>query len=509
MKKMFGLFLMGTLGCAVFAAGQMQRQPAQTAASAVLKFGTDAEPIGFDPHTISAVASMRIISQLYNTLINVDANLNVVPELALSWEQPDDVTYIFHLRQDVKFHNGRPMTAADVKYSFERILDPAVGALGNSASYAGGIESITVIDDYTVQIKQKSINAPFLASLSSSYCSIVAKEVVEANNGSLLRADGGTGPFTLGQWVPDNIVSVHKFPSYFIADEPKLETIEFYVMTDSSARLAALRTGSVDVINADTSMLPLVARDANINTVSYQSRNYSALFINTKKPQFADVRVRQAISLALNRQELIDIAYNGEATISGFVPQSMGHWAVDVTQNAMYQQNLTRAKQLLTEAGYPNGFEVTIIVGLLDSLRDIGTVVQQQLAAIGIRANVVNKENAEYVALWSAHDFELMVCQNGGGNDPSRAVAFFFGTGAGANISEYSNTRVDELCNLAAATTDTAKREAYYKEAINIIIEEAPAVGVASPREYFLATQKVKGFKPSASIPYNMAGVYF
>lgn len=221
------------------------------------------------------------------------------------------------------------------------------------------------------------------------------------------------------------------------------------------------------------------------------------------------MRVRQAISLALNRQELIDIAYNGEATISGFVPQSMGHWAVDVTQNAMYQQNLTRAKQLLTEAGYPNGFEVTIIVGLLDSLRDIGTVVQQQLAAIGIRANVVNKENAEYVALWSAHDFELMVCQNGGGNDPSRAVAFFFGTGAGANISEYSNTRVDELCNLAAATTDTAKREAYYKEAINIIIEEAPAVGVASPREYFLATQKVKGFKPSASIPYNMAGVYF
>jgi peptide/nickel transport system substrate-binding protein len=337
----------------------------------------------------------------------------------------------------------------------------------------------------------------------------VAREVVEANGGSLLRADGGTGPFTLGEWIPDNRVSVHKFPGYFVRGEPKFDTIEFYIMTDSSARLAALRTGSVDVIAVDTAMIPLVARDTGINTISYQSRNYSALFINTKLPQFQDVRVRQAISLALNRKEIIDMAYNGEAEISGFVPASMGHWAVDVKTHPLYQQDVTRAKQLLAQAGYPNGFEVTITVGLLDSLRDIGAVAQQELAAIGIKATVVNKENAEYVALWSAHDFEIMVCQNGGGSDPSRAVAFFFTTGAGANISEYSNARVDALCAQGAAVTDDAKREASYKEAINIILDECPAIGIGSPREYFMANSKLKGFAPSAAAPYDLAGAYF
>jgi peptide/nickel transport system substrate-binding protein len=490
-----------------FATGRQAAAPA--GGPVTLKFGADAEPIGFDPHTISAVASRWVIDQLYNTLIDVDDALNVVPELAESWEQPDNVTYVFHLRRNVKFHNGRQMTAADVKYSFERILDPGLGALGNSASYAGNIESVEVVDDYTVRIKQKSINAPFLASLSSSYCSIVAKEVVEANGGSLLRADGGTGPFTLGAWIPDNMVSVHKFPGYFVPGEPQVDVIEFYIMTDSSARLAALRTGSVDVISADTSMIPLAARDPNINTISYQSRNYSALFLNVKLPQFQDPRVRQAISLALNRQEIIDMAYNGEAAVSGFVPASMGHWAVDVNTHPMYQQNVARARQLLAEAGYPNGFEVTIIVGLLDSLRDIGAVVQQQLAAIGIRANVVNKENAEYVALWSAHDFEIMVCQNGGGSDPSRAVAFFFKTGAGANISEYSNARVDALCDQGAAITDDAQREVFYKEAINIILNECPAIGIGSPKEYFMASPRVKGFAPSAAVPYLLSKAYF
>ncbi|MDR2094168.1 MAG: ABC transporter substrate-binding protein [Treponema sp.] len=511
MKRIFMLSLVAltALGM-IFASGQKGTGTSAPAQGPVtLKFGADAEPVGFDPHTISAVASMRVIDQLYNTLVDVDDNLNVVPELAQSWEQPDDLTYIFHLRNNVKFHNGRQMTAADVKYSFERILDKNLGALGNSASYAGNIESVEVLDDYTVKIKQKSINAPFLASLSSSYCSIVAREVVEANGGSLLRADGGTGPFTLGAWVPDNMVSVHKFPAYFNPGEPKVDTIEFYIMTDSSARLAALRTGAVDIIAADTSMIPLVARDANINTISYQSRNYSALFLNIKLPQFRDVRVRQAISLALNRKEIIDMAYNGEAEISGFVPASMGHWAVDVKNHPLYQQNITRAKQLLSEAGYPNGFEVTIIVGLLDSLRDIGAVVQQELAAIGIKANVVNKENAEYVALWSAHDFEIMVCQNGGGSDPSRAVAFFFKTGAGANISEYSNARVDALCDQGAAVTDDAKREGYYKEAINIILNECPAIGIGSPKEYLMAASKLRGFAPSAAAPYALGKAYF
>ncbi len=482
---------------------------AASAEGTTLRFGTDAEPAGFDPHTISAVASLRVISQLYNTLVDVDNDLNVIPELATSWEQPDDQTYIFHLRDDVTFHNGRKMTAEDVKYSFERILTPDAGMLGNNSSYAGNIDTIEVVDEYTIKFTLKSITAQFLASLSSNYCAIVCKEVVE-ENGDLLRADGGTGPYTLGEWIPDNMVSVQKFDGYFLEDKPVIDTIEFFVMTDSSARLAALRTGSVDVINADTAMLALVKNDAAIQTLAYQSRNYAGLCLNVAKFEpFGDVRVRQAVSLAINREEVIDMAYNGEAEVSGFVPASLGHWAVDVTEHPMYQQNIEKAKALMAEAGYADGFEVTLTVGLLDSLRDMGAVVQQQLAEIGITVNVVNKENAEYIALWSAHDFEMMMCQNGAGSDPSRGVAFFFKTGNTANIAEYSNARVDELCDLGAGTTDEAKREEYYKEAIEIILDECPNVIIASPKEYFMAAPKLAGFVPSASTPYDLQNAYF
>lgn len=473
----------------------------------VLRYGTEAEPIGFDPHTISAVASLRIIGQVYNQLVDVDEDLNVIPELATSWEQPDDKTYIFHLAQNVKFHNGRQMTAEDVKYSFERILDENTGALGNSSSYAGDIDLIEIVDEFTVKMTLKNVNAPFLSNLSSTYCSIVAREVVE-ENGDLLRTDAGTGPYTLGEWVPDNHVTVNAFADHFDeAQKATFDAIEFYVMTDASARLAALRTESVDLIYADTSMLDLIEKDLNIQTISYQSRSYAGIFMNVARPPFDNVRVRRAVNLAMNRDEIITFAYNGTAAVAGFVPASLGHWAVDVTENEYYTQNIEKAKMLMAEAGYANGFECTLTVGLLDSLRDMGSVVQQQLEAIGIKADVQNKENAQYVADWSAHDFDMMACQNGAGSDPSRGVAFFFSTNGSANIQSYSNARVDELCALGSATTDVEAREAYYKEAINIILDECAVAIVANPTEYYLAHTGLKGFEPNASNPNNFAGV--
>ncbi|MBQ7655443.1 MAG: ABC transporter substrate-binding protein [Clostridia bacterium] len=501
MKKLFALALALILALSLL--------PAAFAEENVLRYGVDADAAGgFDPHTISAVASMRMIGQMYNTLVDVDENLNVIPELATSWEQPDDTTYIFHLAENVTFHSGRKMTAEDVKYSFDRILDPATGALGNSSSYAGDIDTVEVVDDYTVKITLKNINAPFLANLSSSYCSIVDKDVVEANDGSLLLADGGTGPYTLGDWVPDNSITVKAYPDYFDeAGKATFDAIEFYVLTDASARLAALRTGAVDLIVADTAMLDLVENDANIQTISYQSRNYTGLFLNPNRAPFDNVKVRQAINLALNREEIIEFAFNGKALVSGFVPASLGHWAVDVTGNEYYTQNIEKAKALLAEAGYPNGFETNIIVGLLDSIRDTGLVVEQQLSEIGIKVNVQDVERGQYLDAWNGHDFDIMVCQNGAGSDPSRAVAFFFKTGSSANIQDYSNARVDELCELAVATSDTAKREEYYKEAINIILDDCVVAIVASPQEYFLASTALQGFAPNASNANNFAGV--
>ena len=485
--------------------------PTVLAEGNVLRYGMETEPPGFDPHTQSSHASLRVMAQVYNQLVDVNENLEVIPELATSWDvSPDYLTYTFHLADNVYFHSGRKMTAEDVKYSFERVLDPALGALGNSSSYAGDIDTIEVVDELTVKMNLKKVNVTFLSNMSSSYCSIVDKDVVEANGGSLMQveADGGTGPYTLAEWIPDNHVTVKAFDKYFDeAGKASFDAIEFYTMTDAASRLNALRTGAVELIVADTAMLDLVKAEDPIQVISYQTRDYVGLFMQCKKAPFDNELVRQAVNYALDRQEILDFAYNGTAALSGFIPASMGHWAVDVTTKDYYTQNIEKAKELLAQAGYPDGFECVITVGLEDGIRDMGLVVQQQLAEIGIKADVQNEENATYIDKWKAHDFDIMICHNGAGSDPNRGVAFFFSSTGSANIQDYSNTRVDELCALGAAEPDTAKREEYYKEAINIILDECATATVACPMAYFLASPSLQGYAPNASNTSNFAGV--
>ena len=483
--------------------------PAAMAEGNVLRYGTETEPAGFDPHTISSHASIRIMNQMYNQLVDVNENLEVVPELATAWEISDDnLTYTFTLADNVYFHSGRKMTAEDVKYSLERVLDPDLGALGNSSSYAGDIDTVEAVDELTVKITLKQVNVTFLSNMSSTYCSIVDRDVVEANEGSLLLVDGGTGPYTLVEWVADNHATVKAVDNYFNeAEKATFDAIEFYVMTDASSRLNALRTGEVDLIVADTAMLDLVGENDPIQVISYETRDYVGLFMNCGREPFTDEKVRQAVNYALDREEIIEFAYNGQAAVSGFIPASMGHWAVDVTEKDYYTQNIEKAKALMAEAGYPDGFETVITVGLEDGIRDMGIVVQQQLEAIGIKAEVRNEENAQYIDDWKAHNFDIMICHNGAGSDPNRGVAFFFSTTGSANIENYSNARVDELCVLGATTVDTAKREEYYKEAINIILDECVTAIAACPMAYFLASPALKGYAPSASNTSNFAGV--
>jgi len=506
-KKILSLIsLMIVMAFALTACGGNQEKPSSgeqpgqssetpvAAPAQVLKYGTDAEPVGLDPHTVSSTSSIRIFRQIYDTLIDVDTEMNFIPSLAESWEQPDDLTYIFKLREGVKFHNGREMTAEDVKYSFERVLNPDTAAIGKS--YYDSIDSIEVVDTYTVKFTLKEPFAPFMTNLTSLYGAIVPKEVVE-ENGNLMQKACGTGPFMLKEWIPDNKVILEKNPDYFVEGEPRLDAIEYYVMTDESARVAALRTGSVDVIKLPASSIPLVEGNADINILEYQSNDYSYVGFNLDLDKFKDVRVRQAISLAINRQEIIDLVYDGNAKVTGFVPEAMGRWAIDFQAEELYQQNIEKAKQLMAEAGYADGFETTIAVGLLDDINATGEVLQKQLEQIGIKATIQNLESGQYVDAWKNRTHEMMVGRNGAGTDPNRAVAFFFSSTGSANVWGYSNPEVDELCNQGKVTVDEAEREAIYKEAQKLIVNDVPNLFIASPMEYYFARKNVLGFVPT------------
>lgn len=522
-----GIMVLGLLaGCGSSSEAET-KAVAQTEAAAeapavdapmILRFGTNSEPTGFDPHTISEEASLRVINQLYETLVTTNPDMTYSGELAESWEIPDDVTYIFTLRKGVKFHSGREVTAADVVYTFDRVLGKTeagdIGALGSSSSYYKNVTSVEALDDYTVKFTLAAPNAAFLGTLTSNYGAIVDKDVIDAN-GDLMRVDGGTGPFTLGEWLPDNHVSLNKFEEYWQADRVQLDGITYYLIGDEAARLAALRTGEIDIANLSATNVTAAEKDDSLKVLSYQTNNYLAMGCNLSTKALQDKNVRQAMSYAIDRNVLINIVYNGQATVSSMVPSSLGHWSLDVSEMDLYKPDVEKAKQLMEEAGYSDSNRLTLKVaaGLMDEIRQAAVVIQQQLSEIYIDLEITNLESGEYVDIWGKMDtpeagFDLMIVHDGAGTDPNRSISFFFGTDASANVFGFSSERVDELCALGIATPDEATREEYYNEAQLICIEDCTKLCFASPMSYFVTNVSVEGFAPSAANSSDFRDTY-
>lgn len=535
LKKLLCLVLSGVMVLGLLAGcGSSEiktEQPAETQAAApaeaetpaviepkVLRFGTNSEPTGFDPHTISEEASLRVINQLYETLVTTNPDMTYSGELAESWEIPDPTTYIFTLRQGVKFHSGREMTAEDVVYSFDRVLGKTeagdIGALGSSSSYYKNVTSVEALDDYTVKFTIAAPNAAFLGTLTSNYGAIVDKDVIAAN-GDLMRCDGGTGPFSLGEWLPDNHVTLNKFEDYWMADRVQLAGITYYLIGDEAARLAALRTGEIDIANLSATNVTAAEKEANLKVLSYQTNNYMAMGCNLSTPALQDKNVRQAMSYAIDRQTLVNIVYNGQAAISSMVPPSLGHWSLDVNEMDLYKYDVAKAKSLMEAAGYSDSNRLTLKVaaGLMDEIRQAAVVIQQQLAEIYIDLEITNLESGEYVDIWGKMDtpeagFDLMIVHDGAGTDPNRSISFFFGTDASANVFGFSNERVDELCALGLGTPDEAVREEYYNEAQLICIEDCTKLCFASPMSYFVTNVNVEGFAPTAANSSDFRDTY-
>ena len=504
------------------AAAETQAAAAETEAAApvsqILRFGANSEPTGFDPHTISEEASLNIINQLYETLVTTNADMTYSGELAESWEITDGTVYTFKLRQGVKFHSGREMKADDVVYTFDRILGKTeagdIGALGSKSSYYGKVTSVEALDDYTVQITIAEPNVAFLGTLSSNYGAIVDKDMIAAN-GDLMRCDGGTGPFALGEWKPDNYVTLTKFEEYWQADRVKLDGITYYLIADEAARLAALRTGEIDICNMSAANAVMAEKDANLSVLSYSTATYCAMGLNLSTPALQDLRVRQAMSYAIDRQTLINVVFNGAAEMCSMVPPAMGHWSLDVNEMDLYKYDVAKAKALMEEAGYSdsNRLSLKVAAGLLDYIRQSAVVVQQMLSEIYIDLEIVNLESGEYVDIWykmatPEAGFDLMIVSDGAGTDPNRSIGMFFGSDGSANVFGFKNDRVDELCALGTSTFVESEREEYYNEAQLICIEDCHKLCFASPKTYFVTSASLEGFTPSAADSSNFRDAF-
>lgn len=453
------------------------------------------EPAGFDPNKVPAFSSVRLFGLTYSSLTRMDENFNVVGNLAEKWTFSEDgKTLTFNLRQGVKFHNGREMTSDDVKFTYERILDPDTGALSKS-SFAS-VESIEAPDKYTVTFKFKTADTAFLANASSSNAAIVAKEVANLNKEIV-----GTGPFMIDKIEPGQAIYLKKNPDYYEKDLPKVDKIQFRVMKDEAERLAALRAGRIHLSQVTQDSAKLLESAKDIKIEGYQSLDYGYIGVNVAKKPFDDIRVRQAIALAIDRQEIVSSVWEGQAVATGPISPANKAFAIDVNELPSYKKDAEKAKQLLADAGYPDGFS-TVIQTMASYPDMVGSaqVVQQQLKAIGITAEIQKMEDAAYIDLWKSKQMDMMVGRNGSGTNPDRSMRFFFHTDGSANVWNWSNPDYDKIVETALQTPDLEKRKELYTEAQKLVINEAPNVFLTSHKTFYAVNSAVvQDFVPTAA----------
>ncbi len=489
MKKLFLVIVSAAaislgVGTAAFAA------PMQN----MITIGVDQEAVGLDPHIVTAFSSMRRIDLLYNRLVRLDDNLVVVPDLAASWDIPNNLTYIFHLRKGVRFHNGREMTADDVKFSLERVLDPKTASPGRS--YISPIKAVDALDRYTVRIRLSAPLASLLDALTSDNISIVAKEVVQAN-GNLQKVDGGTGPFMLKEWIPDNSMTLVKFPDYFEKGAPLADGVIFRVIPEQASLLAGVKSGDLDMATInDGAIIRQAAADSSVTVMSKPGLNVRTFSFNTTHKPFDDVRVREAVALALDRSEILSLAEFGMGQPTGPIPVAATQWALPLSKLPFSALDIAKAKSLLAEAGYPNGFSFKLTCSsTYEGGLAVAQVVQNELKAIGLDAQLDVVEWGVYIDKWVKRDFDTMIELRGGSEEPDRFLYRTLYSTGGVNNFLFKDAEVDKLLDQGRTQTKLADRKATYDRLQAAISEKAPLVFLYCPNENQVLGKRLSGFK--------------
>jgi len=472
------------------------------AQSGTLEIAVDTAPVGLDPHKVTAFSSFVVIGQIYDGLVEVNADLGIEPALAESWTVSDDgLTYVIKLREGVQFHNDRTMTADDVVYSYERIVDPETAS--PQASRFAQVASAVATGEHEVTFTLSQPYAPFLSNLTNLY--VVPREVVE-RLGDLQQEAVGTGPFVLDEIVPDTYVRLRYNPNYYRQGEPRLEYLRYNIVPEASTRAAGLRTGAYHLIpDVDPATAETLRGVQGVALLETQDLAYTLLGLNVSRAPFDDPRVRMAINYAIDRDEIVEAVYFGNAVPGGPLSPGLTEWALPTEEFACYATDRDMARQLLAEAGYPDGFDTSILTfGTIQVVTDTAQVLQAQLAQVGIRADVNVAEFGAFVQDWTNSNFDMFVSLNGGNVDPDGYLHRTFVTDGSTNVFKYSDAQVDAWLEEGRTTTDQAARFEVYAELQRKLACEGPIAHVAYGTLFTAVSDRVEGFvqMPSRGLRY-------
>jgi len=487
----------------------------------VYYFPLDTDPPTLDPAQVTDTVSDKVIRSLFDGLVKHNPDGEIVPAIAESWDIDDTATvYTFHLREGVKFHNGREVIADDFAYSFRRVLEPdtssprvwvldkIMGATAFNQGEVQEVEGINVIDDYTLELTLEQPFAPFLGLMCMSSCYVVPQEVIEGSSDEFASNPSvtvGTGPWILREWEHNNQLVMDANPDYFMG-APKLGGLTYKIIAEPSGRLQEFRAGNLhhteippdlyDEIMSNPEEAALVVRRPLVDVYN--------LGFNCQKEPFKDnPTLRKAFCYAIDRDYLINTILNGLAVeATGIVPPGIGTYNANLPG---YPYNETEARRLLAEAGYPDGEglpEISLYYDIRPPRPDICQVVKQNLARVGVNINLRPLEWSSFLEAVDAGEPEFFqLTWVADYLDPENFLFVLLHSsqwGPPGNGTRYSSPEFDSLIEQAGIETDTETRWELYAEAERITHEDAPWLPLYWNECAVLVAPEVHGLEISA-----------
>lgn len=498
----------------------------------VLVFARGGDSESLDPGSTTDGESSRVTRQILESLLDFDKDsFEIKPGLAHDWDISEDgLTYTFYLEEGVTFHDGTDFNAEAVKTNFERWADPnheyaftdegfvynIYGTMfgGFEGDEGHVIDEINAVSDHEIEFVLKEPLGFFLQNLAMSYFAITSPAALEEYGPDITENPVGTGPFKFNNWSKNDSIVLDKFEDYRVEDQPKLDQVIFQVIPDNSARLIALQSGEIDMmdgLNPDDAAG--LEGEEGIELLTRGENNFGYVGFHTQKEPVDQKEVRQAISYAIDKQAIADALYAGYATTAKnpLPPSYLGY--NDGVEG--YEYNPDRARELLEEAGYADGLEIELMISptarpYMPDPETVAQIVQENLSEVGIELTITSHEWAPYLELTEQGEHQMYILGWSGTNgDPDYFLSsLLHSTNIGSsNNTFYENTEVDDLLNQAKRAVDQEERADLYMQAQELISEDAPMVTLVHSTPVMAISSNVQNYVPHPSTSESLAEV--
>jgi peptide/nickel transport system substrate-binding protein len=466
----------------------------------------ESSPNNLDLRQGTDAQSERVGELIFDALVKKDEHYELQPWLATSWEQPDALTWIFHLRDGVRFHDGRPLEAQDVVYTIESLIDGSL-VTAKSGSFAA-VERVEAKDRLTAVVHMKRPDAGLLFDVSDGLFGVVPR----GSGKDLGLNPVGSGPFKFVSAVQDKEVIVERNHEYWggMPSVPsgthRIERVRFEVVPDTITSALELQKGSADIASnvLTLDMVHTLESAPNLKVESGVGSRVIYMTFNVNDPALKDRRVRQAVACAIDRQEIVDAIWRGRARLANTL-LPLGHWAAAADDAlAQYPHDVARSQRLLEQAGFPAGkdgvrLRLTIKTSTDETTRLMAAVLQQQMRTAGIDLEIRSAEFGTFYADVTKGAFEIYALRWIGSNEDPDIFRYAYATASfppkGGNRGRYSNPEVDSLLTQAAASTDRTVRKADYLKVQQILAVDLPTIPLWYPNDEVLHTRRVEGIR--------------